>query len=317
MRTKLYPMVQFKKDTWEIDEFDCASMFLLVGSEKAMLIDCGIGIGDLRGAVEMITDKPLIVVATHGHIDHTGNGRQFEEIWMNPADQPAPIPQSLAKRRHDVAAIAQRQKGCIGNPYAMFRLYPYDIDIDLHEPDPSEREPVLRDLVDGQQFDLGGGRIVTAYDCPGHTRGEMVFLDSMTRSLFAGDAINFNLGLGATSVETSLRYLKRIAAMSDQYDGIYNGHHDFRPLGAPLEEDCLPNIIALCEDVLRGNLCPVQLPNPWGQVMPLGKRTNQPEMPALDPVSAELFSRGKHPISLQRGRNFVSIDPEKIFDRDC
>ena len=317
MRTKLYPMVQFKKDTWEIDEFDCASMFLLVGSEKAMLIDCGIGIGDLKGAVETITDKPLIVVATHGHIDHTGNGRQFDEIWMNPADQPAPIPQSFAKRRHDVAAIAQRQKGCIGNPYAMFQLYPYDIDRDLCNPGPEEKEPIRRDLVDGQQFDLGGGRIVTAYACPGHTKGEMVFLDSMTRSLFAGDAVNFNLLMGATSVETSLRYLKRIDAMSDQYDGIYNGHHDFRPFGAPLDPDCLPNIIALCEEVLRGNISPVQLPNPWGQVMPLGRNTKQPEPPAIDPISAELFNRGKNPVSLQRGRNFLSIDLDKIFDKDC
>ena len=31
MLTTLYPMVQFKKDTWEIDEFDVASMFLLLG----------------------------------------------------------------------------------------------------------------------------------------------------------------------------------------------------------------------------------------------------------------------------------------------
>ena len=45
MLTTLYPMVQFKKDTWEIDEFDVASMFLLIGTEKAMLIDTGMGIG--------------------------------------------------------------------------------------------------------------------------------------------------------------------------------------------------------------------------------------------------------------------------------
>ena len=31
-------MVQFKKDTWEIDEFDVASIFLLVGTEKAMAV---------------------------------------------------------------------------------------------------------------------------------------------------------------------------------------------------------------------------------------------------------------------------------------
>ena len=62
MKTRLYPMVQFKKDTWEIDEFECASVFVLVGKEKAMVIDAGIGIGDLIGAIRMtITDKPLVM----------------------------------------------------------------------------------------------------------------------------------------------------------------------------------------------------------------------------------------------------------------
>ena len=95
MLTSLHPMVQFKKDTWEIDEFDCASLFLLIGSEKAMLIDCGMGIGDLKSAVRKITDKPLIVVISHGHVDHTGNARQFEEIWIHPKDAGNPIPQDL------------------------------------------------------------------------------------------------------------------------------------------------------------------------------------------------------------------------------
>ena len=76
-RIKRYPLVQFKKDTWEIDEFDVASMYLLVGQEKAMLIDCGMGLGDLRGAVEMITDKPLIVVITHNPITMARMNRLF------------------------------------------------------------------------------------------------------------------------------------------------------------------------------------------------------------------------------------------------
>ena len=72
MATKLYPTVQFKPGTYELDEFDCASIFLLVGTEKAMLIDTGIGIGDLLGAVRQLTDKPLVVVMSHGHGDYTG-----------------------------------------------------------------------------------------------------------------------------------------------------------------------------------------------------------------------------------------------------
>ena len=37
---------------YEIDEFDCASCFLVVGEEKALLIDTGVGIGDLKWLVE-------------------------------------------------------------------------------------------------------------------------------------------------------------------------------------------------------------------------------------------------------------------------
>ena len=311
MLTKLYPMVQFKKDTWEIDEFDCASMFLLIGTEKAMLIDCGMGIGDLRGAVEMLTDKPLIVVITHGHIDHTANARQFDEIWIHPKDKDRPIPQSLERRRFDTERIAKRQKNCIGGAYTMFNLYPYDLNVDLREPGPDEKMPVIHDLYDGQQFDLGGGRIVTAYECPGHSAGEMVFLDEQTRSLFAGDAVNFNLGVSECPVETTLRYLKRLRDLGDKYDGIYNGHHDFRALGAPLDGDCLPTAIAILEDALDGHIVPCETPSFWGGDMPLtrGPAKSYNEIaPAMNPGEKK---RGKR-ITLRRGRNFLSIDPDKI-----
>lgn len=308
MLTKWFPMVQFQKDTWEIDEFDCASMFLLVGSERAMLIDCGIGIGDLRGAVEMITEKPLTVVISHGHVDHTGNGRQFEELWMHPADQKIPIPMSLDRRRWDARMIARRQKGCIGAPYNMFSLYPYHINEDLREPGEEEGFPRIRDLYDGQQFDLGGGRIVTAYECPGHSRGEMVFLDHQTRTLFAGDALNFNLGVSAVPVETTLRSLKKIQGLKGQYDVIYNGHHDFRALGAPLDEDCLPDAIAILEDVMAGHIVPCETPSFWGQSIPLepGER-----VAVTSPGSDKEPKPGKR-MTLRRGRVFLHIDPDKI-----
>ncbi len=311
MLTKLFPMVQFKKDTWEIDEFDCASLYLLIGTEKAMLIDCGMGIGDLRGAVEMITDKPLIVVISHGHVDHTGNARQFDEIWLNPLDQEAPIPQSVDRRRWDTERIARRQKGCIGAPYTMFNLYPYDIDEDLRSGD-DEKMPIVHDLYDGQQFDLGGGRIVTAYDCPGHSHGEMVFLDEQTRTMICGDAVNYNLGISAEPVEKTLRYLKRLQSMSDRYDGLWNGHHDFRALGAPLDEDCLPTVIEILEDVMAGHISPCETPSFWGQSVPLhkGVRTNdQAGAPASKPGE-----KASHRITLRKGRCFVGIDPDNIYE---
>lgn len=274
----LYPMVQFKKDTWEIDEFDVASMFLLIGSEKAMLIDCGMGIGDLKKAVRGITDKPLVVVISHGHLDHCGNARQFDDIWISPADQDQPIPGDLARRRRDTWCIAMRTGG----------RYPYDLETDLREPD--EPMPVIHDLTDGMEFDLGG-RIVTAYDCPGHSPGEMIFLDHATRSLFCGDALNYNLTIGATSIEKALPYLQRMEALGSEYDGIYNGHHDFRPLGAPLGSDCLPNVIDLCGQLLKGTYSPVTVPSFWGPWSGRPDRT-----------------------MVCRGRNFLGYDPKHIHE---
>ena len=314
MLTKLFPMVQFKKNTWEIDEFDCASIFLLIGTEKAMVIDCGMGIGDLRGAIEMITDKPLIVVITHGHIDHTANARQFDEIWIHPKDQAAPIPQSLERRRFDTERIARRQKNCIGGAYTMFHLYPYDIDVDLREPAPNEKMPVIHDLYDGQQFDLGGGRIVTAYECPGHSVGEMIFLDEQTRSLFCGDALNFNLGVSAVPVETTLHYLEKMRDLGGRYDGIYNGHHDFRALGAPLDGDCLPTVIEILKDALNGHIVPCETPSFWGGDMPLSHAPIK-SYQEIAPVAHNGAAPPRNRITLRRGRNFVGIDPNHLYER--
>lgn len=308
MRTKLFPMVQFKKDTWEIDEFDAASMFLLIGSEKAMLIDLGMGIGDLRGAIEMITDKPLIVVISHGHIDHTAHAREFDEVWIHPADADKPMPQSLERRIYDTQRIAQRQKGSIGAPYNMFRLYGYDIEEDLYEPGEDEPMPKVNFLYDGQQFDLGD-RIVTAYECPGHSPGEMVFLDEKTRTLFAGDAVNYNLNIGAVPVETTLRYLKRLQDMSDRYDGLWNGHHDFRALGAPLDDDCLPTVISMCEDILAGHYSPTQFPSFWGQPMPLSKNVKEPTPPPAGPGMPP-----RKRVAIRKGRNFLGFNPDLIYE---
>lgn len=71
MRTD-YPIRKIADDTYMISDFGIANCYLLIGEERALLIDCGLGIGDIKGAVEKITDKPILVVATHGHVDHAG-----------------------------------------------------------------------------------------------------------------------------------------------------------------------------------------------------------------------------------------------------
>jgi glyoxylase-like metal-dependent hydrolase (beta-lactamase superfamily II) len=53
-----------------------AIVSLLIGEHKTALIDTGCGIGNLRAAVEAITEKPVMVTNTHTHPDHLGSNRQ-------------------------------------------------------------------------------------------------------------------------------------------------------------------------------------------------------------------------------------------------
>ena len=63
------------------------SLYLIEGSDKSMLIDAGTDIKNLDKIVASITHKPVILVATHVHPDHTGSSiNSFGEIYINPGD---------------------------------------------------------------------------------------------------------------------------------------------------------------------------------------------------------------------------------------
>lgn len=71
------------------------SLYLVEGSDKAVLIDAGTNIKDLDKIVASITTKPVMLVATHVHPDHTGSSIDcFNEIYINAADT-VNIPQMM------------------------------------------------------------------------------------------------------------------------------------------------------------------------------------------------------------------------------
>ncbi len=261
MKTQAYPFHEIAPNTYEIGEFDCASIFLLVGDEKAMLIDTGIGIGDLKGFIRRLSDKPLMVCYTHNHPDHTGGASAFDHAYLHPKDMAGfatggVLGLSVESRLDYIRWIAEREKG----------MYPYNLAEDVTEWGPC---PSLYPLEDGQVIDLGN-RAVTVVACPGHTAGSITFLDENSRTLFIGDACNCNLHLGGgapgspgfTSVEKALHYLRRLKSLRPQYDRIYNGHYDFRPLGKALGEDVLPDAITACEQILDGTAVTETRPAP-------------------------------------------------------
>lgn len=82
-----YQVTEIAKDTWVINEAGMTAMFLLKGTERALLIDTGVGMTDLKKLISWLTPLPYDVVLTHGHPDHIGGAAQFEEVYIHEKDE--------------------------------------------------------------------------------------------------------------------------------------------------------------------------------------------------------------------------------------
>lgn len=85
------------------------SVYLVEGNDKAVLIDAGTTIKDLDKIVASITKKPVMLVATHVHPDHTGSAIDyFPELYINPADSVG-IPQFMPNYKGELKFLKDGQ----------------------------------------------------------------------------------------------------------------------------------------------------------------------------------------------------------------
>ena len=72
------------ENTYRISEwgaFGPVKMYLLVGNERALLIDSGYGRIDLKSIVTRITDKPVTLMLTHGYLDHASGSAPCMNLY--------------------------------------------------------------------------------------------------------------------------------------------------------------------------------------------------------------------------------------------
>jgi hydroxyacylglutathione hydrolase len=70
--------------------FESPFIYLLLGTERALLLDTGTGHARLRPVVEdLLTGQELIVAHTHGHHDHIGGDDEFESVVGTSAEEVA------------------------------------------------------------------------------------------------------------------------------------------------------------------------------------------------------------------------------------
>ncbi|MBY5034789.1 MBL fold metallo-hydrolase [Streptococcus gallolyticus] len=140
---------------------DCIS-YLIIGQEKALLIDTDFGISDLKSYVEKLTSLPLLVVNSHVLPDHSGGNRQFDTVWIGQDEWPS----------HEGFVFpietVPGQKVCpqVENDG------PYRFEF----------------LTDGQVIDLRNQQL-QIIAIPGHTKGFIGFFDLESHYFFSGDAI--------------------------------------------------------------------------------------------------------------------------------
>ena len=78
-------MKQLYANTWaELDQG--VRIFLLAGTERALVIDTGMTGIELDGAISAHTALPRRLLNTHADRDHIGGNAQFPEFYMHPSE---------------------------------------------------------------------------------------------------------------------------------------------------------------------------------------------------------------------------------------
>ena len=201
--------------------------YLVLGEEKALLIDSGFGYGSLKKIVDGLTDLPVILVNTHGHPDHGGGNAEFGSPLLHPDDNELYAHKCSYAMRLDEA-------GHWGLADAAEKL----------QPDPPAPIP----MEDGHVFELGG-RNLKVIHTPGHSRGSVCILDEQTGTLFTGDNVQ---GMAtalvedcATDVSTYMASMEKLAALPVK--AICTGH-----MPAVLTPDYIGKKIECAKRILAG-----------------------------------------------------------------
>jgi glyoxylase-like metal-dependent hydrolase (beta-lactamase superfamily II) len=273
-----------------IRDFDDTKMYLVIGSARALLVDAGLGTGNLRALVEgMIGDRSLDVVITHGHPDHIAAMGQFQDrynVSMNHRDLPM------------VRGFVER----LG-----YRIDMEQID-DLHE---------------GAVFDLGD-RTLKVYEVPGHSAGHIVLFDEASGILLASDAVGSNrptitdsLWMQFPGMAPIDDYLSSLQVFRSKLAGkiveIYGGHNDV-PFSGETYLDNLQRAAQLLVDQGEEVLVPSLRPTDVWQVV-VGDRLGDPNWAAINVSKGRCLSAPPEKIAtlsnlqLQKARLWPGFNP--------
>ena len=191
--------------------------YLIVGTDHAILLDSGMGIGDLGSLVGDLSDRPLTIVNSHAHWDHIGGNRWFvgrAEIAIHEAEADL--------LTHGIAN--GRLRPFLG-PHRLYGPLPQGFDPSTVAFPPSFPTRLVRG---GESFDLGG-RTIEIHHAPGHSPGLVVLLDRAHGALFSTDVAyrgSLYAHLPGSDLAAYRSTMARIAAHAPSLRAVYHSHND-------------------------------------------------------------------------------------------
>lgn len=180
-------------------------------AKKAILIDTGLGVSNIKNIVDSLTKRPVEVITTHVHWDHIGGHRYFDNIAVHEAER-----EWLSVRFTIPLQIVKKN---------LTRLpcdFPVDFDIDAYQIFQGMPQRILQD---GDSLELGGREIQVIYT-PGHSPGHCCFYEPGRNYLYSGDLIyKGSLDVFYPTTDPQLFYQSIRKIQEYKINMVLPGHH--------------------------------------------------------------------------------------------
>ena len=205
-----------------------ANCFLVKGRDRDMLVDSGMGIGALRQALAPLLDKPLLVVATHTHLDHIGSHYEFAdgEILVHSLEaeglrHPGPT-EGLGFDLFTPALRSDLAKAGFATDGLLIDALPWP----GYVPSRYRLRGVTptRLIGEGTELDLGD-RHFSVLHLPGHSPGGIGLWEERQGILFAGDTLYDGMLLDTLPGADIPDYVRSMARLMDLPARTVHGGH--------------------------------------------------------------------------------------------